>query len=200
MSLVKIISFLYFIQLIKSKYDSFKNECGPYEGLENDIIMPTKEECFAHTSSGGGGASTEKCCFVEGEKDLSKRSACILIEDSSTNRIKAIEKLSEIATGVNVDCNSNKQFSSDCGSNSPNSEKDCSDNSLGSGEKCCFVKITSKQFTGNGCKKFKNIDFNTIGEAVVAAKTVNAELEVKCYSIKLRNNYFILLFLSFFIL
>ena len=196
MSLIKIILLLYFLKFIKTKYDSFKNECGPYEGLENDVIMPTKEECFSSSATTG-----PKCCFVEGEKDLSKRSACILIEDLPENRIEAIQKLSEIATGVNVDCNSAKQFSSDCGgNNAPNSEKDCSDNSLGSGEKCCFVKITSKQFTGNGCKKFKNIDFNTIGEAVVASKTVGAELEVKCYSFLLRNNYFILLFLSFFII
>ena len=195
MLFIKIIFLLYCLKHIKSKYDSFKNECGPYIGLENDIIMPTKEECFSSSSSTGS-----KCYFVEGEKDLSKRSACILIEDSPENRIEAIEKLSEIATGVNVDCNSNKQFESDCGGNNvPNSEKDCSDNSLGSGEKCCFVKITSKQFTGKGCKKFKNIDFNTIGEAVVAAKTVGAKLEVKCYSFLLRNNYYIFLFLSFFI-
>ena len=196
MSLIKIIFLIYFFKFIKSKYDSFRNECGPYNGLENDVIMPTKEECFSSSSATG-----PKCCFVEGEKDLSKRSACILIDDSTENRIEAIEKLSEIATGVNVDCNTNKQFLSDCGENNvPNSEKDCSDNSLGNGEKCCFVKITSKQFNGKGCKKFKNIDFNTIGEAVVAAKTVGAELEVKCFSFLLRNNYFILLFLSFFIL
>ena len=196
MSFIKIIFFLYFLKLIKSKYDRFKNDCGQYKGLEDDIIMPKKEECFEYSTPGS------KCCFVEGEIDLSIRRACMIIEDESSKRIEAIEELSQIATGVKVDCNTpNKQFSSDCRTGiDPDSEKDCSDSSLGNNEKCCFVKITSKQFTGKGCKKFKNIDYNTIGEAVVAAKTVGAELEVKCYSFLLRNNYFILLLLSFFIL
>ena len=182
---------LYLVNLIKSTHNSFKNECGPYTGLEDEVIMPKKEECF--NSKGSGNL---KCCYLEGEKDLLKRSSCVLIEDSSEKRIELIEELSEIATKLKVDCNSTKNFESDCandGVTEPKSLNDCSKNS--GNLKCCFIKINSPQFSGNACKLFESIDINTIGEAVVAAKTVNAELEVHCnlLFLSLKNAIFLLL-------
>ena len=157
--------------------------------------MPKKEDCF-----NSGTSAPQKCCYVEGEKDLIKRSSCILIENTSQKRIEVVEELGEIATKVKIDCNIDKTFESDCSTNtSPNSAKDCSDGTSGD-NKCCFVKIKSRQFTGQGCRLFKDINFNTIGEAVVAAKTIGADLEVKCNIFLLRVNFFILLLFSFFLL
>ena len=175
MILIQIILTLNYLLLIKSTHNSFKNECGPYQGLDNSILMPKKEECLNDVS-----ASSEKCCYVEGEKNLLKRTACILIENNSEERIKLIQDLSEIATKLNVDCGDVKKFESDCGINDKKEKEDCF-NDHDSGGKCCFVKINSPQFEGQGCKLFDSINLNDIGEAVVAAKTVDAELEVKCY-------------------
>ena len=184
MILIKIILALNFFLLIKSTHNSFKNECGPYQGLENSILMPKKEDCLNAVSS-----SSEKCCYVEGEKNLLKRTACILIENNSEERIKLIQDLSEIATKLNVDCGDKKKFESDCGINEKKEKDDCFKDH-DSGGKCCFVKINSPQFEGQGCKLFDSINLNDIGEAVVAAKTVDAELDVKCTDYFLSNLYF----------
>ena len=194
MAIIKIILLLsYFVNIIISSHNSFNNECGPYEGLENEVIMPKKEDCFKSK-----GKDNLKCCYLEGEKDLLKRSACVLIEDSSEKRIELIEELSEIATKLKVDCNSTKQFESDCANNGitePNSLDDCSKDN--GNLKCCFIKINSPQFSGNACKLFESIDINTIGEAVVAAKTVGAEMEVHCnlFFLSLKNIIFLLFLL-----
>ena len=193
MSKIKFVLMMFLYNLIKSSHDSSKNECGPFQGLESEIINPKKEECFTDTTCIPTG---QKCCFVEGEKDLLRRTACIIIEDTQEKRIEVIEELSEIATKLRVDCNSKKEFQSDCGSQNPDSAKDCSDDD----KKCCFVKITSEQFNGKACRKFKSIDINTIGEAVVAAKTVGAELEVKCNLYLLNINYFMFSLLLLFII
>ena len=187
----KLIILSYFINFIKTSHNSFRNECGPYQGLEDDIIMPTKEECLADTSH------SLKCCYVEGEKDLLKRTSCVLINSNSGDRIELVEELSEIATKVKVDCGVPKEFHSECGNgDNPDSEKDCSGNS--GNRKCCFVKISSPQFNGKACRLFPSIDINTIGEAVVAAKTVGADLEVKCNFFWLKiKYYFFLLFLFY---
>ena len=187
-----------FFNLIKASHDSFKNECGPYTGLEDEVMMPKKEDCLNPDNDSDG----LKCCYVEGEKDLLKRTSCILIENNSEKRIELIEELSEIATKLKVDCGVDKSFDSECGidTNSvPDSVEDCRDGTLGD-EKCCFVKIKSPQFNGKACRKFKSIDINTIGEAVVAAKTVGAELEVKCNFILLSINYSILLLFLLYII
>ena len=194
MGIIKLILFLsYFENLVKSSHNSFKNECGPYTGLEDEVIMPKKEECFNSPGSGN-----LKCCYLEGEKDLLKRSSCVLIEDLSEKRIELIEELSEIATKLKVDCNSTKNFESDCANDGiaePKSLNDCSKPS--GNQKCCFIRINSPQFSGNACRLFESIDINTIGEAVVAAKTVNAELEVHCkfFFLSLKNTILLLFLL-----
>ena len=198
MKIIKLIVFFqYCLNLIKSSHNSFKNECGPYTGLEDEVIMPKKDDCF--NSEGQNGL---KCCYVEGEKDLLKRSACVLIENTSEKRIELIDELSEIATKLKVDCNVTKEFQSDCGitdGSIPNSVSDCLKNYNGN-KKCCFIKIVSEQFTGNACKEFDSININTVGEAVVAAKTVGAELEVKCNNVLLKINYIILFLFLYYIL
>ena len=192
MDFIKVIFiFINYFHLIKSAHVSFKNECGPFAGLEDSILMPKKEDCIDPTST-----DSQKCCYVEGEKNLIKRTACVLIEDSSEERIKYIQDLSEIATKINVDCGQTKQFESDCGINNKKDKDECFADS-DSNSKCCFIKINSPQFEGQGCKKFNSISLNDIGEAVVAAKTVDAELEVECKSYFLIKN---LEYLSLFIL
>ena len=192
---LKAILFSYLLILIKSPHNSFKNECGPYIGLEDEVIMPKKEDCIDPSNTN---TNTPKCCFLEGEKDLIKRTACVSIIDNHDSRIELIQELSEIATKLKVDCGSPKTFTSDCGSPNPSSEKDCPEGS--SGKRCCFVKISSPQFTGQACRQFDSIDINTIGEAVVAAKTVNAELDVKCNYINLNMNYYLFILFLLYLL
>ena len=180
MDFIKVILiFINYFHLIKSAEVSFKNDCGPFNGLEDPILMPKKEDCI---NAGSG------CCYVEGEKNLIRRTACVTIGGTSKDRIKYIEDLSEIATKINVDCRQQKQFESDCGKNTKTNKDDCFADKT-SGGKCCFIKIDSPQFKGQGCRKFDSISLNDIGEAVVAAKTVDAELEVECKSNFLNNNY-----------
>ena len=167
--LKRILIFINYFGLIISSHNSFKNECGPYKGLEDSILMPKKEDCLSQAG----------CCYVEGEKNLIHRSACMLVEGGSDERIKLIQEMNEVATKINVDCGGEKNFVSDCGIGEKKEKDDCigdtSDN-----YKCCFITIDSPQFVGQACKKFDSIDLNDIGEAVVAAKTINAKLEVYC--------------------
>ena len=177
MELLKVIFLLInYFYLIKSTHNSFKNECGPYQGLDDSILMPKKEDCINTPL-----ISPFKCCYVEGQQNLIKRTSCLMIEDDSDERIKVIEELGEIATKINVDCGQEKKFESDCGTNEKKEKSDCFADPDSNG-KCCFIKISSPQFEGQGCKKFDSISLNDIGEAVVAAKTIKAELEVECNS------------------
>ena len=184
--LKRILIFINYFGLIISSHNSFKNECGPYKGLEDSILMPKKEDCLSQTG----------CCYVEGEKNLLTITACVLLEDDSEERIKLIQDLGEIATKLNVDCGQEKKFESDCGINEKKEKSDCFDDPDSDG-KCCFIKISSPQFEGQGCKKFDDISLNDIGEAVVAAKTIDAELKVECESCFLNINLSILILLIF---
>ena len=149
---------------------------GPYQGLDDTILMPKKDECLNSELT-----STMKCCYVEGQQNLIKRTACLLIENNSEERIKAIQDLNEIATKINIDCGQEKKFESDCGINDKTEKDDCFGDTNVEG-KCCFIKISSPQFEGQGCKHFDSISLNDIGEAVVAAKTIKTKLEVECIS------------------
>ena len=184
-----ILIFINYFHLIKSSHASFKNDCGPFIGSENSILMPKKSDCIDPDNN---------CCYVEGEKNLITRTACVTITGGSEARIKYIQDLSEIATKIKVDCGQTKQFKSDCGINTQKNKDDCfADKSNG---KCCFIKINSPQFEGQGCRKFKSISLNDIGEAVVAAKTVDADLEVECKSNflnKIFGNLIAIIFLFF---
>ena len=184
-----ILIFINYFHLIKSSHASFKNDCGPFIGSESSILMPKKSDCIDPDNN---------CCYVEGEKNLITRTACVTITGGSEARIKYIQELSEIATKINVDCGQTKEFDSDCGINPIKNKDDCfADKSNG---KCCFIKINSPQFEGQGCRKFKSISLNDIGEAVVAAKTVDADLEVECKSNflnKIFGNLIAIIFLFF---
>ena len=187
--IMELFLFINFFCIIISSHDSFKNECGPYQGLEDTILMPKKEDCLNVAPT-----PPETCCYVEGEKNLITRRACVLIEDNEEERIQLIQDLSEIATKLNVDCGQEKKLESDCGINEKKEKNDCFKDTDNHG-KCCFIKIKSPRFEGQGCKKFDSISLNTIGEAVVAARTVDAELEVECINCFLKTNlYFLLIF------
>ena len=58
------------------------------------------------------------------EKNLIKRTACVVIENDSEERIKLIQDLSEIATKIKVDCGQQKVFESDCGINGKKEKED----------------------------------------------------------------------------
>lgn len=176
---LKFLIFLFLIIFTSQKHDSFVNECGLYNGIEDPVLMPTLNDCIKDKDETPRGGN-QKCCLVEGEKDLYQRSACVLVVDEEESRIKLIEEMSEIATKLRVDCGSEKVFKSDCGVDNPSSQGDCKLDYNSETDKCCFIKIDSPQFSGYACRKFTNININTIGEAVVAAKTVGATLEVLC--------------------
>ena len=179
------------IIISSSTHDSFSNECGPYSGEVED--NPSSTDCIGQSTG-----STTTCCYVEGEKDLVKKTACIAITNTQEERINAIKELNTIATGVKIDCGTQKTFPSDCGVDNPTSKENCNHDVLSDGYHCCFISIKSDQYTGNGCKKYKNLDINTIGEAVVAAKTVGAVLEVDCLG-KWINHFIYSIFILVFI-
>ena len=186
---LRIIYFLILIlslDIILSTHDSFSNECGTYSGEVDE--NPSSEECIGQST--GLSDSSIKCCYVEGEKDLKTKTACILVTDTQEDRIEAITEMATIATGVKLDCGSTKEFPTDCGSDNPNSASDCTQDHLSDGYDCCFINIESNQYNGKGCKKYKNIDINTIGEAVVAARTVGAKLTVDCFAFFFKGFHF----------
>ena len=49
---MKIFILISFFNILFSTYDSFRNECGPYLGLEDEIMMPEKHDYFADTYLG----------------------------------------------------------------------------------------------------------------------------------------------------
>ena len=190
----KTLTFIILISQIiisSSTHDSFANECGPYTGEVED--NPESTDCIGQSTG-----STTTCCYVEGEKDLAIKTACIAITNTQEERINAVKELNTIATGVKIDCGTQKSFPSDCGDNNPSSKGDCNKDVLTDGYDCCFISIKSEQFTGNGCKKYKSLDINTIGEAVVAAKTVGAILEVDCFG-KWINHFIYSIFILIFL-
>jgi len=181
----------FFLSPILSVHESFSNECGTYTGEVEE--NPSSEECIGATT--GVSDSSIKCCYIEGEKDLKKKTACILVTDTQEKRIEAITEMTSIATGVKLNCGSQKEFPSDCGSDNPSSISDCTKDHLSDGYDCCFINVESEQYTGKGCKKYKNIDINTIGEAVVAARTVGAKLTVDCFDFTYYHIHFGIFFI-----
>ena len=75
----------------------------------------------------------------------------------------------EIATKINVDCGQEKKFESDCGTNEKKEKSDCFAGPDSNG-KCCFIKISSPQFEGQGCKQFDSINLNDIDEQSLLLK------------------------------
>jgi len=173
-----IIIFFKFLNLVMCEHNSFMNECGPYLGhLPDKENMPNLNDCIKSTNN----ALTEKCCFVQAQKGYENITTCILIEDTSENRIELIEELSEIGTKIKVNCGSEKLLVSDCGTENPNSPGDCISDSSGD-EKCCYIKISSDEYSGVSCKKFKNQDLKNIEEVDSAAKSVDTKLQIQCSS------------------
>ena len=175
--------FSFFLIIFKRVYLSteleanFKNQCGPYANEETDQ-NPSIEDCINDNTETG---NDTKCCYVEGYINLTTRSTCVNVSNTTDGRIEMIDKFSEFATGIKVECGQKKVFSSTCGNDNPKERNDCFKYS-NSDYDCCYIYIKSKQFTGSACRKYKNIDQNNIGEAVTAAKTVAAELEVDCFA------------------
>lgn len=181
------------LSLTLSQRTDFTNECGPYKGRIDDKDYPTKTQCISSTASDG-----KKCCHLSGEQLLKEKSACVEIINTEEERIKLVKEGEEFATKVKVDCGNKKEFISDCanGKKDPKNKYDCSDKSLGDGWDCCYVKIKSEDFNdATACRKFKDINSEKIGEAVVAANTIGAKLKIQCNQQYLINNLFITVFL-----
>ena len=196
------LSFFFFLTLISyirlesetEIRNSYKNECGPYNNQETDI-NPSISDCISSNSKLNE-ENIVKCCYVEGYINLKTRSTCIKVINSTEGRINMIEQFSSFSTGIKVECGQRKIFKSDCGNDNPEETSDCSKYRTDDFS-CCFISIKSKQFTGTACRKYKNIDQDNIGEAVLAAKTIGASLIVDCFSLWIWNKWKVV-FLVFF--
>ena len=165
-----LIIFVCLITLIQGE-TNFESNCGP--------SSPSKaSDCL---SQGGD------CCFAQGHILLQTKQICIKVvnKEEQENRIEIIKELNQKATGVILDCGVEKEFPNTCSLNKPepNEASDCTSYNTGDEDvHCCFVKIESSRYNGTSCRQFANLDINTIGEAVVAAKTIDVVLEVDCIS------------------
>ena len=175
---------------------TYKNECGPYKNEETSE-NPTLEECLEDSPSTG----KVKCCLVTGYINLTTRTTCVNVTNTTDGRIDIIKEFNEFSTGIKVNCGQKPEFKSDCGPDNPSKRSECSSYDLKGEYDCCYVKIKSKQFTGDACRKFENIDQNDIAEAVSAAKTVGASFEVDCFDFSfLKVNFGLLIvFFGFFL-
>ena len=106
----------------------------------------------------------------------------------------------ENSTEIVLDCGQSKELQSNCGSGDLKSPSDCSKGKVDDGKRCCYVHIKRGDNTeSSGCRIFPLLDINTIGEAVVAAKTLNVSLDVDCSSVMMNFSFFTLLFTLFLI-
>ena len=157
------------------EYEDFISDC-PSPGT-----IPTKpSDCFI----------TPNCCFVNGTIQLTTQNICIRVSDPNNQelRIQTIEALSHLATNINLECqNVKKSIQSNCGIQEPKDVKDCTQYNTGDYD-CCYIKVVNEFQTYTGCMKFKNLDINTIGEAVRAAETRNAKLNIDCYGMYMKYN------------
>lgn len=183
--------------LSSSLHNSFTNECGPYIGIADGSKLPTVSECIDDISTPASGSL---CCHVSGEQNLETLSACFIIENLSEKRINVVGEMEEVATGIKIDCGLTKSFENTCGLGKPDKPEDCTKVKLDGSNHCCFVSIESEIFTGKACRSFDNLQSRTIGEAVVAAKTIDAKLDVNCIGKFLYKEIFLWIFCVFFIL
>lgn len=163
------------ITLIQSEIE-FESDCGISSPLE-------ASDCLSY----GG-----DCCFSKGNVLLQTKKICINVvnKDDQESRTEMIKELSQQATGVTLDCGVEKEFSNTCNIDNPEPKEASDCTSFDTGEEdvhCCFVKIKSSSYKGTSCKQYTNLDINTIGEAVVAAKTIGVVFEVDCISNYIRT-------------
>lgn len=176
-----------------SEEDSlFKSDCG-----NATVENPKSSDCYEAPSK-----NDEKlCCRLTGILGIKERSACVLLENKSAVRINKIKEINKFATKVNLDCGIEKEFESDCGKKNPQNEKDCDLNDNENGQ-CCLIDIKTKDKKKfKFCKYFENkLDINTIGDAVVAANTIDVDLTVNCFGMKIKMNSFLYLIIIILLL
>ena len=170
-----------------SEEEKFVSDCG-----NKTIENPSRNDCFNSTPKKD---AENLCCYLTGIMGIEKRSACVYLENNSSIRINKIKEINQFATKVNLDCGIEKEIKSDCGKNNPQNEKDC-ELKTNDQSQCCLIDIKTDEKNYKFCKKFKEkLDINTIGQAVVAANTINAKLVVDCFIIKIKINKILLLLL-----
>jgi len=197
--------FIYIINFIlifstTTTHNSFTSDCGTYSGQlwEKNIVEPKQEDCYDINNIDQ--TSSSFCCLVSGIENLNEKTACFNLENNPTVRIKTIKEMEEIATKIKIDCGIKKSFTNDCGEANADNANQCNLNQGQTGQ-CCLITIESNDFNGKFCKHFNNkLDINTIGDAVVAAKTVGAKLEVNCNIKMINANLFVLLTAIIFVI
>ena len=195
---ILIINFFYIFST--TTHNSFTSDCGNYSGktwTQNEI-EPTNTDCYDINNIDE--TSSTLCCFVSGIENLNKKTACFSLANSAEERIKTIYEMEEIATKIKIDCGIKKSFVHDCGVENPTNANQC--NLLeGQSGQCCLINIKSEDYNGSFCKLFnRKLDINTIGDAVLAAKTVNAILDVNCNINKIKENLIILFTFIMFVI
>ena len=166
-------------------------------------VTPTSSEDCLNVQINTTANPSNVCCYVRRQVDLQILHECTVIDNSTSsayaNRISRIHEYMENSTQIVLDCGQSKELQSNCGPNNPKSPPDCSKTRL-DGKRCCYVHIKRGDNTeSSGCKVLPLLDINTIGEAVVAAKTLNVSLDVDCSSVMMNFSFFTLLFTLFLI-
>ena len=147
-----------------------------------DSMPLTTNECIL---SGVVTGSLNRCCFATGQVLLDTKQICITVNDYQDieKRVAVINELNQYATAVKLDCGVPRVLPQTCSLDhpEPTSASECTEAETGNDETdCCYVSIKSEDYNGTSCIEFPHLDINTIGEAVVAAKTINATLVVNC--------------------
>ena len=196
--IILMINFFYIIST--TTHNSFTSNCGTYSGktwTQNET-EPKKNDCYDENNIDE--TDSTLCCFVSGIENLIEKTACFNLTNSAEERIKTISEMEEIATKIKIDCGIKKSFEHDCGVENPTNANQCNLLSGQSGA-CCLINIKSDDYNGSFCKHFtKKLDINTIGDAVLAAKTVNAILDVNCNINKIKENLIILFTFIMFVI
>ena len=175
---------------------------------------PSREDCI-NQNSGENSENSENsqiCCHLSAIYGIDEElSSCILLQNNSETRINKIKEINKYATRVKLDCGLGKKFNSNCGNTKnkePKNVDDCKDNEISKEQQCCLIEIKWEKKKDNGtdhkfCHKFdKKLDINIIGEAVVAASTIDVDLKVNCDGVylnnKIKNLFFVFIIFLFF--
>ena len=192
---------IFFILFTNSfcEIEDFVSDCLP---VGTNTMPLTANECIL---SGVVTGTTNRCCFATGQILLQTKQICITVNEYQdiTKRVDIINELNQYATAVKLDCGVPRVLPHTCSYDNPDPESvsQCTDAETGNKDTdCCYVSIKSDAYNGTSCIEFPHLDINTIGEAVVAAKTINATLFVSCDGKYYRSDIFGMIMLMMILL
>jgi hypothetical protein len=66
---------------------------------------------------------SEKYCLITGYINLTTRTTCVKVLNTTEGKISLLEEFNYFSTGIKVKCGNQLEFKSDCGSDNPNEKK-----------------------------------------------------------------------------